>query len=177
MAYSIREVRPDDAPVLAYIQTESWKAAFPSILTEQVLRAAVEPASVEAMYREILDEKIGNGLVMEVDGTPHAIGWWSESRDADSPGYAEIICIHSLPDRWGRGYGGVMMDRLLADIRQAGYRKVMLWVFRDNLRARGFYERKGFSFNGKVQSAFGTDEVCYERELPRMRNKKEYKTE
>lgn len=54
----------------------------------------------------------------------------------------------------------------LADIRRAGYRRVMLWVFRDNTRARGFYEKKGFVCNGRTQPSFGIEEVCYQRELP-----------
>lgn len=38
MEYMIRKVQPDDAIHLAYIQTESWKAAFKDILPEEILK-------------------------------------------------------------------------------------------------------------------------------------------
>lgn len=166
MEYKIRPVESGDAPALAHIQTESWKAAFAKLLPEEVLRSATQVPPAEQMYRKLLAEQFGHGLMMEVDGAPHCMAWWSASRDPECPGDAEIICIHSLPGNWGRGYGSAMMDRLLADIRRAGYRRVMLWVFRDNVRARGFYEKKGFVCNGRTQPSFGIEEVCYERKLP-----------
>ena len=131
-----------------------------------MLRSATQVQPAEQMYRKLLAEQFGHGLMMEVDGAPHCMAWWSASRDPECPGDAEIICIHSLPGNWGRGYGSAMMDRLLADIRREGYRRVMLWVFRDNVRARGFYEKKGFVCNGRAQPSFGIEEVCYERKLP-----------
>ena len=81
------------------------------------------------------------------------------------PDYAEIICIHSLPDNWRKGFGSKMMDRLLADIAQAGFKKVMLWVFVENTRARAFYETKGFRPTNKIKPSFGTMEICYVKVL------------
>lgn len=51
------------------------------------------------------------------------------------------------------------------DIRQAGYKKVMLWVFADNARARGFYEAQGFAANGIVKPNLEPKEICYEKKL------------
>lgn len=109
MEYKIRPVESRDAQALAHIQTESWKAAFAKLLPEEVLRSATQVPPAERMYRKLLAEQFGHGLMMEVDGAPHCIAWWSASRDPECPGDAEIICIHSLPGNWGRGYGGAMM--------------------------------------------------------------------
>ena len=70
-------------------------------------------------------------------------------------------CIHSLPDNWHKGYGSQMMDRVLEDIKEAGYSEVVLWVFRDNARARAFYEAKGFTLTDISKPAFDTEEVLY----------------
>ncbi|WP_419496194.1 GNAT family N-acetyltransferase [Faecousia sp.] len=45
-------------------------------------------------------------------------------------GKAELICIHSLPENWHKGYGRQMMNRVLKDIKENGYSEVFLWVFR-----------------------------------------------
>ena len=165
MAITIEKVRAGDAPVLAYIQTESWKAAFKDILAADVLEERCALNTAEAMYQRLLTKGIGNGYLLRVDGTPHCIAWWDVTREPDMPGYAELICIHSLPDRWHMGHGSQMMARLLDDVKAAGYQKMMLWVFAANLAARRFYEKHGFAVNGREKLALGAAEVCYEKTL------------
>lgn len=77
------------------------------------------------------------------------------------PGYAELICIHSLKDNWHKGYGSRMMRRVLEDVKAAGYSKIMLWVFDNNVRAIKFYEKHGFVASGKKQPALGAVEKMY----------------
>ena len=162
MEYKIEPVKIGDEEVLAYIQTESWKAAFWDILSSDVLERCTNMDKAIEMYKGLLEQKAGNGYLLSVEGKPHAIAWWSASREADMPGYAELICIHSLQDKWRKGFGSKLMDRVLEDILKAGYDKVMLWVFEENLRARAFYEKYGFVLNGKETKSSGATEVCYE---------------
>ena len=77
------------------------------------------------------------------------------------PGFAELICIHSLKENRHKGYGSRMMEKVLEDIRSAGYDKVMLWVFDNNLPAIRFYEAHGFVPSGRKQPAFGAVEEMY----------------
>jgi len=162
----IRRVHLGDENILAYIQTESWKAAFQSILDPATLEKCTELERAVNMYKMLLEQQIGNGYILEVEGIPHAIAWWDAAREKEMGGYAEIICIHSLKGHWRQGYGGRLMDQLLSDITDAGYSKVMLWVFTENDRARRFYEVKGFTATDKIQPAMGTTEICYIRQLP-----------
>ena len=117
----IRNVRPGDEDSLAYVQTESWKAAFREIVPADILAECTALESTAAIYRRILDEGFGNGYLMELDGKPHCIAWWSAARDANMAGYAELICLHSLQENWRKGYGRAMMERVLADVKKAGY--------------------------------------------------------
>lgn len=161
MQFQIRRAAQGDAGVLAFIQTESWKAAFQNILAAGDLERLTSLDRAAAMYSRLLDENRGNGYIGELDGKPHSIAYWDKARDAEMAQYAEIICIHSLPAHWRMGFGSLMMDRLLADISKAGFHSVMLWVFTENVRARKFYEAKGFSATDRVKPAFGTTELCY----------------
>ncbi len=165
MGYMIRKVQAGDETHLAYIQTESWKAAFRNILPEEILQKTTEINRATAMYKRLLDEHTGNGYILEVNGIPHCIAWWDKARDDDMTDYAELICIHSLQDNWRKGYGTKMMKKVLGDIKDAGYTKAMLWVFADNDRARKFYEARGFVTYGKTKPCFETQEICYERNL------------
>jgi len=163
--YIIRNVMTGDEAVLAYIQTESWKAAFKDILEEEELIRCTNMERATGMYAGLLEAKKGNGYLMKVDGKGHCIAWWDASREEDMPGYAELICIHSLQSNWGKGYGSKMMDKVLNDISKAGYTKVMLWVFEKNERAKKFYEAKGFVKGKKSKTIKGVTEVMYVRNL------------
>jgi ribosomal protein S18 acetylase RimI-like enzyme len=160
-----------DEAAFAYVQTESWKAAFKSILPENVLKKYTDLDSVTAIYKRLIDAKKGNGYILEIDGKAHCIAYWDKAREADMPGVAEIICIHSLQSNWRKGYGSRMMDRLLDDIASAGYADVMLWVFVENERARKFYEAKGFVPTEKIQPAFDAMEMCYTKKLAPLNEK------
>ena len=165
MDFQIRKVNSNDAVILANIQTESWRAAFRGILTDEDLERLTNIDKVTDMYARLLATGKENGYIGEIDGEAHCIAWWDKSRDADMSDDAEIICIHSLPNNWRRGYGSLLMDRLLADVSNAGFHKVMLWVFADNHRARAFYEAKGFVSTDKVKPYHGAMEICYRKDL------------
>ncbi len=165
MEYTIERVKLGDEAVLAYIQTESWKAGFKDILSADVLERCTQIDKATAMYRHLLEQNVGNGYLLKVERNPHCIAWWDATREKDMPGYAELICIHSLQNQWRKGYGSKMMDTVLHDITAAGYSKVMLWVFEDNIRARRFYEAHGFTTSGKVKPNIEPTEICYEKNL------------
>lgn len=163
MAYTIQKPVSGDEAILAYIQTESWKAGFKDILSADILNQYTQIDPTTEMYRHLLTQNIGHGYLMKVDNQPHGIAWWSAAREPNMPGCAELICIHSLPDRWHNGYGSQLIKTVLQDIQSAGYSKVILWVFEENIRARRFYESHGFSNTGKQKESFSSTEVCYEK--------------
>lgn len=165
MEYTIKRVHPGDESDLAYIQTESWKAAFKNIIHPDVLEGCTQIEKATAMYRRLLAQNVGNGYLLKVEGHPHCIAWWDTSRDQDMSDYAELICIHSLQDNWRKGYGSHMIHTVLRDMASSGFSRVMLWVFEDNVRARRFYEAHGFIPNGKTQLRHGAAEICYEKHL------------
>ena len=165
MEIDIRKVKQGDADALAYIQTESWKTAFKGIIDDETLEKCTNIDKARLMYQRLLDENKGNGYILTVDNKPHCIAYWDKARDPELTGKAELICIHSLPNNWHKGFGSKMMDMVLEDIKSSGYSEVVLWVFRDNLRARAFYEAKGFVLNDVTKAAFDSEEVLYSKFL------------
>jgi len=155
----------EDAGICAHIQTESWKAAFRGILTDGVLAQATDFLRVKAMYERVLVRKEMRGLILRIGGAPHAIAFWGKSRDASAADSAELICIHSLPGNWRRGYGTQLMAYVLDEMSKAGYRRAVLWVFAQNTRARAFYEKCGWTLTDRRKIDLGAETVQYERDL------------
>ena len=149
MEVCIRRAKPGDEETLAMIQIKSWQSAFADILDRETLEGCTDFERVTATYRRLLEQGIGNGYLLTVDGKPHCIAWWDRSRTQQMAEYAELICIHSLPDRWRQGFGS----------------RMMLWVFAENTRARKFYEANGFFTNGEQKPQLLPVELCYQKRL------------
>ena len=56
-----------------------------------------------------------------------------------------------------------MMEQISSDMEKAGYAHTLLWVFEKNIRARKFYEAKGFHKTEKAKEFCGAVEVMYEK--------------
>ena len=158
----IRPAVPEDTPVLARIQTEAWKAAFGGILSPEALAQATNPEEAQAMHAFVLEHQLAHVSLQCIDGTPQGMTAWSENRDNLGCDTAELICIHSLPQFWGHGYGAHMIQHVLEEAKHAGYVRLVLWVFEGNERARRFYEKHGFHLTERKQENLGATEVMYE---------------
>lgn len=156
---------PGDERILAYIQTESWKAAFSGILSPEELERSTNIEKAEEMYKNVLSRNFVNIVIEFVDENPHCIAGWSRNRSGMGQCTAELICIHCLQDKWHQGYGSVMMRHILDEIKKAGYSEVILWVFEKNLNARGFYEKHGFILTNMKNKSHGAVEIMYSKKL------------
>ena len=63
-----------------------------------------------------------------------------------------IYLLYVLPEQWGRGVGTALMQAGMQELRKLGMREAILWVLRDNLRARRFYEQLGWTPNRRTVS-------------------------
>lgn len=161
----IRSIKSGDEKALAHIQTESWRAAFAGILSPEELIKATDVAVVEERYAKVLAEKPLRGTLLYVDGQPHCMAFWGKCRGEVCPDSAELICIHSLQSNWGKGYGAMMMDCVLTEMKEAGYTEAVLWVFEENVRARRFYEKHGFVLTEHRKNTRNAVEVMYHKML------------
>ena len=164
MEVTLRPAVAGDVADLAAIQAASWNAAFVKILTPEILREYTDCARLEEMYRNVLASPEIEITLELVDGAPHGLAAWSDSRDGE-PQTAELICIHSRPGNWGKGYGAALMRHALLEMENAGYSYAALWVFAENRRARRFYEALGFVATGATQISFGCEELQYRKSL------------
>ena len=165
MSYiNIREIVPGDAEILAHLQSASWRSGFAGILEDSILKQRTDIVRLTAMYARALTGNFGHGILLELEGKPHCMAIWDKAREDWFDG-AELICIHSLPEHWQEGYGSRVMERVLKDMKEAGYKRVMLWVFEENTRARRFYEKHGFHVTEHTKTERGPVEILYEREL------------
>ncbi len=168
MNTKIRKAKLGDEKILAYIQTESWKSAFADIISAEDMEICTDIVKAEAMHEKVLKSGYAEMSILEIDGKPYCIAAWSKARNPQFSDCAELICIHSLCDKWGKGYGSMMMNHILDEIKNTNYNSVLLWVFEKNSRARRFYEKHGFELTDNTQISYDAVEVMYRKELCRI---------
>lgn len=164
-AIELRRAITGDEKTLAYIQTESWKAAFSAILSPEELERSTDFEKAEKMYQNVLNRHSVHMVIEFVDQHPHCIAGWGQNRSNLGSNVAELICIHSLCDKWRQGYGSIMIQHVLDEIKAEGYSEIILWVFEENLRARRFYEKHDFIVTDRKNQSHGAVEIMYTKRL------------
>jgi GNAT superfamily N-acetyltransferase len=150
----IRSATPDDARPVAEVHVASWRHAYREVLPEDSLeRLSVEER--EAMWLgAFADPDPKNGaFVAEENGRVVGFASFGPSRDEDAPdGTGEVPAIYVEPSAMGRGVGRGLLEEATAELRLAGFSRVTLWVLAANERARRFYEREGWAWDGAVST-------------------------
>lgn len=160
---------PADSERIAEINVASWRAAYEGLLAPETL-AAMDAPKLAVEWRAAIEvpERPKVRLWVAEDGD-EVIGYsrTGPSRDADAPdGTAEVYGFYLHPDSWGRGAGRALMNHVLADFASSGFKEATLWVVDRNERARGFYEKTGWTYEpGPTNTCFGAPEVRYRRPL------------
>ena len=128
----------------------SWRATYRGMVPDGYLdRLSVEER--EARWREALVG--GSQCVLVAEGGDGVIGFASfgPSRDADAGAdVGEIPAIYVEPSAIGTRVGRALFEAATSALREAGYRRATLWVLEANERARRFYERAGWAWDGTV---------------------------
>lgn len=137
----IRYITPtDDKMLISRIYEESWKYTYKGIIPQDYLESIPEGGWVAN-----LENSNWSTLICVDNGRIVGTSSFCESRFNQFDGWGEIISIYLLPDYMGRGFGKALFDSVIAELKKMGYRNIFLWVLEENLRARKFYEKEGFS--------------------------------
>ena len=160
----IRPAELQDAPALGTIMSRSFHSAFTGFISRETLDACAREENCILLMQQLLSAGEMRFLLGLRDDTPMGELVWSPG---DTPAAAEIQAIHSLPESWGTGLGAALLNRAFTDMAADGRTTVSLWAFRENHRARRFYEKHGFTFTGETRTSDfdQTPEVRYTRPL------------
>lgn len=138
----------DDRRAISKVYEESWKYAYQGIVPQDYLDSI--PEGQWASHIEQADRK---NLVMVQNGVFIGTSGFGKSRMAEMNGFGEIISLYFLPEYMGKGYGGLLLQAVVSELKKMGFDKAFLWVLEENHNvwvleenhnARHFYEKCGF---------------------------------
>jgi GNAT superfamily N-acetyltransferase len=136
----IREARPEEAELLAAVQERASVAAL----------AHIFPPELYPYPREAIRARWARAVAYPVKRVLIAVGE-DEPLGAACVSDGWLEGLYVVPWHWGKGLADSLHDRALELVRELGSPCCRLWVLEDNVRARRFYERRGWQENGETR--------------------------
>lgn len=146
----IRQAQARDIPRLAEIIVFGKRAAYRSIFRDD--RFSFNELQVVGLARELeaQPDRLKGMLVWDDGIVKGVIGGTDFGQDT------ELSDFYVEPFFKGMGIGKELIRALTARARERGQRRIFLWVLKDNLSARFFYEAEGFRADGRERFVEGT---------------------
>jgi GNAT superfamily N-acetyltransferase len=172
--YAIREAHREDAAGIAFVHTVVWKTAYKEILNQTFLNAVRVEERLALRYK-ILKESKGIHYVAlwknQVIGFCDAHTLFFHENQHFSAGQwqkrterGEVYAIYLLEEHQNKGIGQALFRRTRLKLKEKGLTPFLAWVFKDNHKARRFYEGLGGKLVDEVSARIGDQdyqEVAY----------------
>ncbi|ULR54532.1 GNAT family N-acetyltransferase [Streptomyces deccanensis] len=146
----IREMTLADCRAVAEIRVGGWRSAYAGLVPRSYLDAMDVAEDTERRRAMLL--KPGNPVVnLVAERAGEILGWaaYGPYRDGEvRTDDAELYALYVRPGHWGSGIGEALLHAATERCETAGHPRMLLWVLKDNARARRFYEHHGFTPDG-----------------------------
>jgi ribosomal protein S18 acetylase RimI-like enzyme len=139
----LRAMTADDAAIVARLHAASWRTAYRGILSDEYLAGEVELERIYAWTKRF--ERFDDtqfGVIASFGVYP--VGFVFVLCDVDAV-YGNLVDnLHVAPEARSAGIGPQLLAAAAAGIEERRWnRRVHLWVWDANMRARAFYKRMG----------------------------------
>lgn len=156
---------------MSLLHALGWRAAYRGYIPDSFLSSEITDGRWVPVFQQNYEEGVYRGLLLYGGDKPLCCATYGPARvdhaagdtvcqfsSPDLAGWGELVSLYAHPDAWGRGYGSAVMEEVLSAMRKTGYPSCFLYVLRENDRARRFYEKHGFAWDGhSLDVALGTD--------------------
>ena len=176
MAAVVRPARATDADQVAAVHVASWRWAYAGLLPAEEL-AGLSVAERADRWRARLagtgTGRTDRGATFVADFDGRVVGFVTVGPgrdDVGGPSVGELYAIYLERGMAGTGTGRRLHDAGVGWLAEKGWTQALLWVLRDNVRARRFYELCGWRADGSTKTVprpdlVDLDEVRYVRDL------------
>ncbi len=159
---------------MSRIHAMGWRDTYQGYVPDDYMAREITDERWVAVFRQNYESGMCHGLLLYRDDTPvSCINYCRARTDNYNPGekcrfhnenykdWGEIASFYTHPEERGRGYGGRLLDEAVCRLQRNGYENVFVFVLRENEKARRFYARHGFSWDGThADIPFPHNTVC-----------------
>ena len=144
MTVIIRKAAPSDAEGIARAHVESWQTTYKGIVSADFL-AAMSAGSRVTKWQDTLASLGDRRFVFVAEEAGRIIGFVNgmDERENDPRYTGEVGGLYLLEEAQRQGTGRKLMRTAARELAKRGHTSMLLWVLKDNLPARKFYEALG----------------------------------
>jgi len=173
----LREARLEDAEGMARVHLQSWREAYAGIIPDEILKNLDLAERVKGWKNQLgpsyegarfnfVAEDPSQGIVGFSSGGPLRQDFGKEMKfpeDLKGVSDGEFYAIYLLKSHQGKGSGKKLFDCVVDGLKARGFRSMMVWVLKENMPARKFYEARGGVAIGKAVITIGRqlDQIAY----------------
>lgn len=173
MKVEVRAAVRDDAERIADVNVAAWRAGYSHLLPDDLLYAD-EFDDIRRTNWTRWRFAPGQRVAVAVRGPDERVvgfgTYGPERQRAHSPGgRGELWAFYFHPLTWGSGAADALFEHVELRLHTEGFESAVLWVLRDNPRARAFYERHGWKPTGEE-----TDVTIRDITLPEVEYRKDF---
>jgi len=145
MNFLIRRATLDDVSVCAQIHIQAWQETYRGIIPDSYLDI-VDLSKRASMWKKIIENKNIFNFVAEIEEVG-VVGYLTGGKNRSSffPDYGEIMGIYLLKEYHHKGIGQTLFNFGLRVLRENGYKKVSLWVLKENSTCIFYSKMKGYT--------------------------------
>lgn len=154
----LRKADAKDIPRIAEIIVFGKRVAYRPIFKNDVISFnEIQVVSIAGEYQK--NPALLDNMLVYDDGIVKGV--INRNLIEDS---VEISEFYVEPFFKGNGIGRALIEQVILQTKGSGKKRIFLWVIKDNLTARKFYEANGFHATGETCLIEGTDktDMCYE---------------
>ncbi len=146
MQVKIKLAKASDAESISNIYAASWKVAYRGMLPQKYLDELRSDFWTLAFHNWLDNNTLKAALFYE-NSVPVGCIAFGKSRDDRVANWGEIVALYIHPECFRKGYGQKLLRTALLAMNEEGFTNCFLWVLRENINARRFYEKNGFRCN------------------------------
>ena len=159
----IRRAEIADNVGIAKVQAAGWRQGYKGIIPASFLDGLDVKGSFERWHGNLSDmteEKYTNVAIL--DGQIVGFLAIGSARDEKAGLQSELWAIYIDPDFWGQGIGRALFKQMRDELNARNIHNTYVWILKDNLRGRKFYESMGGTLIKGLTKQFVLNEVGYD---------------
>ncbi len=146
---------------MSLIHALGWRDTYADAIPADFMAREITDDRWVETFRKNWENKLCTGLLLYRDDAPVSCINFGPARtenynpgdackfdNAHYAGWGEITSFYTHPAERGKHYGGVLLEEACCRLKQAGHENAFVFVLRENQKARRFYARYGFVWDG-----------------------------
>lgn len=159
---------------MSFIHALGWRDTYADAIPPDYMAREITDDRWVSFFQKDFETGRCHGLLLYRGDTPVAcINYGPARAENDNAGsvctfdntgyegFGEIVSFYTHPAERKKGYGGVLFEEALRQLRTEGFSNAFVFVLRENEGARRFYAAHGFVWDGThADIPFPPDTIC-----------------